>query len=204
MVTIVDYGVGNSASVQKAFEFLGASARISSQKGDIENADILVVPGQGACGQAMTQLTQKDLLTPIKNHIANGKPFLGVCLGFQILFEFSDEDGGIPCLGIFPGRVTRFQLPDLKVPHMGWNTIDIQPNHENALAPMTSRQHVYFVHSYAVEHTDPDAVATRTTYGIPFVSSVRKDNVWGTQFHPEKSGDVGLTYLSVFLKGAKK
>ncbi len=201
MITIVDYGVGNSTSVQKACEFLGASVRISSQKTDIEKADILIVPGQGACGQAMSQLKEKNLIDPIKAHIVNGKPFLGVCLGFQILFEFSDEDGGVPCLGVFPGRVEKFQLPHLKVPHMGWNTIDVQPQHSDALHPLTTGQHVYFVHSFYVGTTEPENIATQTTYGIPFVSSVRKQNVWGTQFHPEKSGDVGLSYLSAFLKG---
>lgn len=200
MITIIDYGVGNITSVQKAFEKLGEKVVVTSDHNAIKNAEILVVPGQGACEQAMTQLQKKDLILPIKEHIQSGKKFLGICLGFQILFEYSEEDGGVSCLGILPGRVEKFKMTDLKIPHMGWNTVTVSKHYSNVvLQEKNTQPYVYFVHSYYVEKTDPSAVLTTTTYGIPFVSSVKKDAVWGTQFHPEKSGDTGLGFLKTFL-----
>lgn len=200
MITIVDYGVGNITSVQKAFEKLGERVVVTSDLKTIQRADVLVVPGQGACGQAMAQLQKKELIAPIKQHINAGKKFLGICLGFQILFDYSDEDGGVPCLGIFPGRVEKFKMTDLKIPHMGWNTITVSP-HYKTLLPYSEdpKTHVYFVHSYYVANTDASSILTTTTYGVPFVSSVKKQAVWGTQFHPEKSGDTGLEFLKTFL-----
>lgn len=200
MVTIVDYGLGNITSVQKAFESLGYTCQVSSELAVIEAADILVVPGQGACGQAMGQLSQKGLIEPILTHIQNNKPFLGICLGFQILFESSEEDGGITTLGVFPGTVKRFQLKDLKVPHMGWNQIQITDTNADIFRYIASGDHTYFVHSFYVPETEPTYVATTTEYGVTFVSSVRHGNCFGTQFHPEKSGDIGLNILKGFLE----
>lgn len=200
MVTIVDYGLGNITSVQKAFESLGAPCQVSSDLAVIESAQILVVPGQGACGQAMGQLSEHGLIQPILNHINANKPFLGICLGFQILFESSEEDGGIDTLGVFPGTVKRFQLDGLKVPHMGWNQIQVTDTNADIFRYVSSGDHTYFVHSFYVPETDSTAVATTTDYGVTFVSSVRKGNCFGTQFHPEKSGDIGLNILKGFLE----
>lgn len=201
MVTIVDYGVGNITSVQKAFEKLGEHVVVTSDLETILQSDILVVPGQGACGQAMTQLEKKNLIEPIKKHIELGKKFLGICLGFQILFEYSEEDGGMVCLGIFKGRVEKFTISGLKVPHMGWNTA-VQSQQAFLKSHLFSEpgQHVYFVHSYYVAQTEISDVLMTTQYGVPFVSAVKRENVWGTQFHPEKSGDVGLSFLKLFLE----
>lgn len=200
MVTIVDYGLGNITSVQKAFESLGASCQVSSDLEVIRSAEILVVPGQGACGQAMGQLSKHNLIEPILDHIKQDKPFLGICLGFQILFDSSDEDGGIETLGVFPGTVKKFAMTDLKVPHMGWNQIQISDAHSDIFKYINSGDHTYFVHSFYVPKTDPAVVATTTQYGDEYVSSVRKGNCFGTQFHPEKSGDVGLNILKGFLE----
>jgi len=200
MVTIVDYGLGNITSVQKAFESLGYTCEISSDLAVIESAKILVVPGQGACGQAMGQLSKKGLVEPILTHIKQDKPFLGICLGFQILFESSEEDGGIDTLGVFPGTVKRFQLENLKVPHMGWNQIDTTETNSDIFRYISSGDNAYFVHSFYVPETEASSVATTTDYGVKFVSSVRKGNCFGTQFHPEKSGDIGLNILKGFLE----
>ncbi len=195
MITIVDYGVGNIASVQKAFEFIGHDVLVSSDKKAIIDADFLVVPGQGACSQAMTQLKKLDLVSPIKDHVLANRPFLGICLGFQILFEYSEEHGGVDALNLFPGHVELFPSDSQKVPQMGWNTIHIQDAHAFTLPSIQQDSHVYFVHSFFVKDTTPDIIATRTDYGQSYVSAIRSGNVWGTQFHPEKSGDIGLGML---------
>ncbi len=204
MITIIDYGVGNIASVQKAFEHLGAPTEITSDRNKIAAAKILVIPGQGAFQQALDSLTKKDLIAPIKSHITDKKPFLGVCLGFQILFEFSEEDGGHSGLGIFKGNVTKIQESTLKVPHMGWNTLEVSPHHKAKLPSLGKEEQAYFVHSYYVLDAHPNDTATTTSYGKPFVSAVIRDKTWGTQFHPEKSGAVGLGILKDFLNDATR
>jgi imidazole glycerol-phosphate synthase subunit HisH len=195
MITIVDYGVGNIASVQKAFEFIGHSVLVTTDRQAIVDAEFLVVPGQGACAQAMAQLKKLDLIGPIKDHVLANRPFLGICLGFQILFEYSEEHGGVDALNLFPGHVELFPSASHKVPQMGWNTLTIQDLHQTKLPSVQQESHVYFIHSFFVKDTRPDIVATRTHYGQDYVSAIRSGNVWGTQFHPEKSGDVGLSML---------
>ena len=203
MITIVDYGLGNITSVKNAFKHIGYTAKVTSSPSDIKAAKILVVPGQGACGQAMSQLHSYGLITPILEHISSNRPYLGICLGFQLLFETSEEDGGVKTLGIFKGNVKKFTLSKEKIPHMGWNRLIISKNNHHLFQNITEPD-VYFVHSYCVENADPSIVSTTTLYGIPFVSSVSKGAIFGTQFHPEKSGDVGLMILRNFITSVGK
>ncbi|MFC1770853.1 imidazole glycerol phosphate synthase subunit HisH [Candidatus Margulisiibacteriota bacterium] len=200
MVIIVDYGVGNLRSVQKAIEFLGHSAKISSQPDEIKQAQTIVVPGQGAFSQAMANLKKKDLLSIIENHINNKKPFLGICVGFQILFEKSFEHGENPGLGVFQGSVKRFNLKEYKIPHMGWNSINKKADPGEFFAGLGPSCYTYFVHSYYVETDQTEIISTTTDYGIEFVSAIQAENLLATQFHPEKSGKVGMTILKNFFE----
>ena len=199
MIVIVDYGEGNIRSVEKALIFLGQNVTVSNNPAIIEKATKLIVPGQGAFKQAMSQLNNQHLITPIKTHITQQKPFLGICLGFQILFESSDEHGGSKGLGIFPGTFTKMNPAKLKVPHMGWSQLDIQ-NEASMFTGMSPKDFVYFVHSFYLLETQPNLISATTTYGTPFISAIQDNHIWGTQFHPEKSGDVGLTILKNFIK----
>ena len=200
MITIVDYQMGNLRSVQKAIEHVGGQARISSDAGEIASADKLVLPGVGAFGDAMSEINRRDLAGPIRDFIASGKPFFGICLGLQLLFERGYEHGEHEGLGVIPGDVVRFDremVGDLKVPHMGWNTVKKkQPAPE--IADIADDTHFYFVHSYYVRPTDPSVIALECEYGQPFCAAVWKDNVFATQFHPEKSQADGLKVLSSF------
>ena len=202
-IVIIDYGMGNLRSVQKAFEQVGCQAVVTADPAVAARAEKLVLPGVGAFRDCMRNLTEGGFVVPIKAHIAAGKPFLGICLGLQLLFAESEEFGRHPGLGIIPGKVVRF--PDgaqeggevLKVPHMGWNRISI-----HRPAPLyqgvPDGSYVYFVHSYYVVPDDPAVIATETGYGQPFCSSIWRDNVMATQFHPEKSQAVGLQMLKNF------
>ena len=190
-VVIVDYGGGNLKSVQRAIEHCGVEATISSDPIVIAQAHTLVLPGQGAIRDAVQNLQTLGLDALIKIHIENKKPFLGICLGMQLLFDFSEEDGGQPGLGIFRGQVKKFAIPGLKVPHMGWNKL------QGADFP---DPYVYFAHSYYVETPVKDIIWTTTSYGVEFVSAVRSGSLLGIQFHPEKSGDVGLNILKDFFR----
>ena len=195
-ITIVDYQAGNIRSVQKALERFGVAPKISSDPRDIDDADGLVLPGQGACDSAMRNLGARGLVSPIKRYIADGRPFFGLCLGLQLLLEESDE-GDEPCLGVLEGRVRRLS-DTVKIPHMGWNQVDFQTTHP-MLKDIPSGSYFYFVHSYYADPRDRDVVAGTTTYGIEFCSAVAKDNVVAVQFHPEKSGDTGLRLYSGFV-----
>jgi glutamine amidotransferase len=197
-ITIVDYGMGNLRSVQKAFEKLGHAAAIVRSPQEIARAEKLVLPGVGAFRDAIGELNRLDLSKPVVDHIRAGKPFLGICLGLQLLFDISYEDGEWPGLGVIPGKVIRFESrPGLKIPHMGWNELIIdRPN--QLLAGIPEPVSVYFVHSYHVVPNDPHVIATRTDYGAPFVSMIAQDNLFATQFHPEKSQQVGLKLLANF------
>ena len=195
-IAIVDYQAGNLRSVQKALQKFGVGARITSEASAIESADGVVFPGQGACDSSMRQLRDRDLVGPIKDFIASGKPFLGVCLGLQLLLEESDE-GDEQCLGVLAGRVRR--LPEgLKIPHMGWNQVDFRMKH-SVLDEVPDDSHFYFVHSYYADPDDKSVVVGTTTYGIEFCSAVAWDNVVALQFHPEKSGAVGLRIYQNFV-----
>jgi len=202
-ITIIDYGMGNLRSVQKAFEQVGGNAVVTADPAVAAQADKLVLPGVGAFRDCMRNLTEGGFVAPIRAHIDAGKPFLGICLGLQLLFTESEEFGCHQGLGIIPGKVVRF--PDgvqeegdtLKVPHMGWNRIGIR-RPAPLFQGVPDGSFVYFVHSYYVVPDDPAVIATETGYGRPFCSGIWRDNVMATQFHPEKSQAVGLRMLKNF------
>lgn len=198
MITIVDYGMGNLRSVQKAFERLGTPAQICSKPEEIQSAEKLVLPGVGAFRDAIAELRKQELVSPIREHLQADKPFLGICLGLQLLFDVSYEDGTWEGLGVVPGKVVRFtDQPGLKIPHMGWN--QVEPKGEVALlAGIPRGVHFYFVHSYHVVPEQEDVVAARTDYGVPFVSMIQRGRMFATQFHPEKSQRFGLELLKNF------
>ncbi|TKS61354.1 MAG: imidazole glycerol phosphate synthase subunit HisH [Nitrospira sp.] len=198
MIAIIDYGMGNLRSVSKAFEAVGHQAIVTRDAASIKNASHVVLPGVGAFGDCMANLERYGLIEPIKATIQSGKPFLGICLGLQLLFTESEEFGTHKGLGIISGRVRRFATDQaLKVPHMGWNQVNVQrkcPLFEG----IANGSNWYFVHSYFVDPTDRQIAATTTTYSIPFVSSIWKDNIVACQFHPEKSQAVGLRLIKNF------
>ena len=198
MIKIVDYGMGNLRSVQKAFEKLGHEAVICDQSAQLGDADKLVLPGVGAFRDAIHELRRKDMVGPILEHITAGKPFLGICLGLQLLFDVSYEDGEWPGLGIVPGSVVRFQdQPDLKIPHMGWNQLAIVET-PPLFAAIPRDAHFYFVHSYHVVPTDRSVVIAESDHGGKFVAAIGRGHMWATQFHPEKSQKHGLQLLANF------
>ena len=200
MIVIVDYQMGNLRSVQKAFERVGYSAMISSDPARITKAEKLVLPGVGAFGDAMAELRQRDLIDPVCEVIRSGRPFLGICLGLQLLFDVGYEGGEYQGLGILPGKVVRFELPETyKVPHMGWNQAIIR-RRAPILNGIDEGTHFYFVHSYYAVPDDPDVVAIEADYAQPFCAMVWRDNLFATQFHPEKSQQQGLKLLRNFAE----
>ena len=200
MIAIVDYGMGNLRSVQKALEHVGAKdAKITHTPADILNAQKIVLPGVGAMQPAMQKLNELGLVGIIRKVTAEGKPFLGICLGLQLLFEQSSEGGFVEGLKILQGSVERFDSTALPVPHMGWNQINITPNGSGLCAGLSNGDNVYFCHSYYVKPKDTAINATTTHYGIDYASAVVSKNIWGVQFHPEKSQQVGLTILRNFV-----
>jgi len=200
MISIVDYGMGNLRSVEKAFARLGHSARIISRPEEVSATDRLVLPGVGAMKDSMAALRTNDLVEPIKDFIQTGKPFFGICLGLQMLFDVSYEDGEHPGLGVFPGSVKKFEVSrPLKVPHMGWNSLCWKRRPPLA-KQAEDGQYAYFVHSFYVAPDNPSIVAAETDYGGPFASVCWKDNVIATQFHPEKSQKLGLALLDGFAR----
>jgi glutamine amidotransferase len=198
MIKIVDYGMGNLRSVQKAFEKIGAEAVIVTRPADVEGAQKLVLPGVGAFRDGIHELKRAELDWPVRDHIAAGKPFLGICLGLQLLFDVSYEDGEWEGLGVLGGKVVRLaDQPDLKIPHMGWNSLEFaKPT--RLFEGIPSGSSFYFVHSYYVVPTEESVVAARTEHGTRFVSAVAKNNLFATQFHPEKSQSLGLRLLKNF------
>ena len=200
-LVIVDYGAGNLRSVARAVTHVGGEPLITSSGRDVERAEALIVPGVGAAADTMRNLKRHALVEPIREYIADGRPFLGVCMGQQALFDVSEEGGEHKCLGVLPGRVVR--LPDgLKVPHMGWNRVHIARDHP-IFEGIDDGSYFYFVHSYFPQPDDPAVVIGETDYGIRFASVVARDNVVATQFHPEKSGDNGLKLYGNFLRVAQ-
>ena len=208
MIAIIDYGMGNLRSVRNAFDAVGHRAVVTRDPHVIAGAGHVVLPGVGAFGDCMANLLHYDLVDPIVRAIQSGKPFLGICLGLQLLFTESDEFGRHKGLDIIPGRVTRLSgadsgtgagsiAADLKIPHMGWNQIDIV-RQAPLFEGIQSGAHCYFVHSYIVKPTDAGVAASYTHYGSAFVSSIRRDNVVACQFHPEKSQAVGLQVIKNF------
>jgi glutamine amidotransferase len=203
MIAIIDYGMGNLRSVQKAFEKYCSNVIVSSSAKDIMDADKIILPGVGAFKVAMDELKKRCLISPIKASIEKGKPFLGICLGLQLLFSESEEGGRIKGLDIIKGKVKRLKEKDgLKIPHMGWNRISAKRKAQSAkiLNGVTDNSYMYFVHSYYVAPEDKGIILCETDYGINFASGVRKDNIYGFQFHPEKSQTVGLKIVENFVK----
>ena len=200
MIAIIDYQMGNLRSVQKGFEKVGHEATITSDPAVLARASKVVLPGVGAFGDAMAALQRRKLVDPIRQAVAAGKPFLGICLGLQLLFEVGNEGGRHEGLGILAGEVVRFELPaDFKVPHMGWNQLAIR-RPAPLLAGLAEGTHCYFVHSYYVVPKDAEVVATETSYSSPFCSMIWRDNLFATQFHPEKSQRDGLRMLKNFAE----
>jgi glutamine amidotransferase len=198
MITIVDYQMGNLRSVQKGIERVGGEARISSDPEEIASAEKLILPGVGAFGDAMAEIRRRDLSAPICDFVQSGRPFLGICLGLQLLFERGYEHGEHDGLGILEGEVVRFDLPDeYKVPHMGWNTVR-KKRAAPILADIEDDTHFYFVHSYFVRPADSSVIALECNYGGDFCAMVWRDNLFATQFHPEKSQSDGLKILHSF------
>ncbi len=205
MIGIIDYGMGNLRSVQKAFQRFGADTRIITAPAEVAQADKVVLPGVGAFAEAIQHLRDRGLVDPIRSTIDAGKPFLGICLGLQMLFDVSYEDGEYPGLGILPGKVVRFdwthrpEAADLKIPHMGWNQLRwTRPC--PVLAGLESGEWFYFVHSYYVVPADESVICGRCEYGLEFTAMVWKDNVMAVQFHPEKSQRAGLKIVENFAR----
>lgn len=196
MIAVIDYGMGNLRSVQKGCEKVGLDARIVTDAQSIRDAAGIILPGVGALGAAMKNLESAGLVEPIVKEIAAGKPFLGICLGLQMLFEFGEEGGGVPGLGILKGKAVRFTC-DLKVPHMGWNKIYFK-NRGFATEEIPDGSFFYFVHSYYVAPEDPSVIMAVADYGGEFCAAVTKDNITAVQFHPEKSQKLGLKFLELF------
>jgi glutamine amidotransferase len=200
MLAIIDYGMGNLRSVQKGFERVGHAATIADDAATLAAADKIVLPGVGAFRDAIAALETRKLVDPIRAAIVSGKPFLGICLGLQLLFDRSFEDGEYQGLGVIPGDVVRFDVPpEYKVPHMGWNQVRFR-RRPPIFAGIDDNTHFYFVHSYYVVPRDGSVVATETEYPRAFCSSVWQDNLFATQFHPEKSQASGLRVLKNFAE----
>ncbi len=200
MIAIIDYQMGNLRSVQKGFEKVGHEATITSDPRELAAADKVVLPGVGAFGDAMHELKRRELVEPIRQAVAAGKPFLGICLGLQLLFDVGYEGGRFEGLGIVPGEVVRFELPhEYKVPHMGWNQLALRSPCP-LFAGLSEGVYCYFVHSYYVVPRDRAVIAAETSYPSAFCSMIWRDNLFATQFHPEKSQRDGLRMLKNFAE----
>ncbi len=197
MIAIIDYGVGNLFSVEKAFAATGQDVIVTGNADDLRTADKLVLPGVGAFGDCMKNLEASGLISIILEQIKNKKPLLGICVGLQILFEGSEESPNIKGLGVFKGMVKRINAPGLKIPHMGWNAVTIKQ--EDLFKDVGDKSYFYFVHSYHAVPDDKTLIAATTDYGEILTAAVVKENIYATQFHPEKSGDVGLKLLKNFV-----
>ncbi len=202
MIAIIDYGAGNIRSIQKALEHIGAAVRVTDDPGVVSEARAVVLPGVGSGGAAMTRITQRGLDEAIRQATRQGKPFLGICLGMQLLADHHTE-GEVDGLGLFPGEVRRIPHGP-KIPHMGWNQLTPRQEGLPIFARIPADAFFYFAHSYYVEPQDQHGVAAVTEYGSPFCSVIVTERVWGTQFHPEKSGTVGLQLLQNFVSFVKR
>ncbi len=197
-IVVVDYGAGNLRSVARALQVVGAHPLVSERPSDLDDADGIILPGVGAAGAAMSGLARRGLVEPLRAYVRSGRPFLGVCLGLQVLLTWSDEDNGVGCLGLIPGKVER--LPEgLKIPHIGWNQVSQRAAHP-IFDGVPDRADFYFVHSYVAVPTDPATIVGVTDYGRPFASVLATGNVVATQFHPEKSADAGLLIYRNFVR----
>lgn len=198
MLALIDYGVGNLHSVAKALESVGGDVKLTCAADDIELADKIILPGVGAFGDCMKNLSATGLIPTIKAQIAAGKPILGICVGLQILFEGSEESPNVDGLKIFSGHVKKICAGDLKIPHMGWNSIKFSDS--KLFKGLSGEPYFYFVHSYHAAPADKNIIAATTNYGETVTAAIEHDNIFATQFHPEKSGDVGLHVLKNFVE----
>jgi glutamine amidotransferase len=197
-ITLVDYGAGNMRSVQRALEAVGEQVIVTSDPRDVDRATGVVLPGVGSAQDAMREIKRLGLVEPLQSYVASGRPFLGVCVGLQLLFEWSEEGGGVECLKILPGVVRRFpEEPGLKVPQIGWNAVTLKYDHP-LLAEIPNGAHFYFVHSYYAEPSEAEMTLGETDYGVDFAALVAYENVVATQFHPEKSAEHGLRLYANF------
>ena len=200
MIAIIDYGVGNLFSVEKALLAAGAEAKVTGSTEDVQTAEKLVLPGVGAFGDCMQDFTRSGLAPVLKERVASGVPLLGICVGLQILFEDSEESPGVPGLGLIKGHVRRINAPGLKVPHMGWNAIEPTGEKSYLFRELELPSYVYFVHTYHAVPDERSVISSVTNYGTELTASVQQGNIQATQFHPEKSGDVGLAILRNFVE----
>ena len=198
MIILIDYGVGNLYSVAKAASFVGGDVKISRSIDDLKRAEKIILPGVGAFGDCMKNLSATGLIPALKQEISNGKKILGICVGLQILFAGSDESSGVDGLKIFGGRVKKIRAGDLKIPHMGWNCVTFGGS--KLFAGLSGAPYFYFVHSYHALPEDKKIIAATTDYGEKITAAVEFENIFATQFHPEKSGDVGLQVLKNFVE----
>jgi glutamine amidotransferase len=202
---VLDYGAGNLRSVLNAFKAIGQEANLVTEPQGFEGLDVLVFPGQGAFGDSVRILKERQLWEPLKEWLQAERPYLGFCLGYQLLFETSEESPGVQGLGVVPGMVRKFQ-PDqgLKIPHMGWNQVQWQERGAKWWKGLPNPSHLYYVHSYYPDVTDKSLALCTTTYGTEFVAGICKDNLMAVQFHPEKSQDIGLTLLRNAIEAVQK
>ena len=202
-LVVVDYDAGNLRSVERALAHVGVDATITADWADLARADGVILPGVGAASDTMAKLGERGLTEPLREYVASGKPFLGVCMGLQALLDHSDEGGGQKCLGLLPGNVRHFGFDHLKVPHMGWNQVTWLREHRIA-SGIASGSYFYFVHSFYPDPADPDLALGETTYGFTFPSVLAKENMVATQFHPEKSGEAGLAIYANFAEWVRE
>lgn len=203
MIALIDYGSGNIRSVSKALTREGADVRLVSEAAELENADAVVLPGVGDFGDCVRNIRSRGLRQPLQDWLAADRPFLGICVGYQLLFDSSEESPGENGFGFFAGEVKRFCTPGLKVPQIGWNNLEFAGEDKTLWTGLPENPFVFFVHSYFPSPKDDSVVTARTTYGETFAASAGRGRVAGVQFHPEKSQDVGLTILRNFIQSVK-
>lgn len=199
MIAVIDYGAGNLQSVCNALKFLGCPHAVTASPEEIQSADGVILPGVGAFGAAMDEIGRRGLTGTMRAAALSGKPFLGICLGMQLLFEKSEESPGVAGLGVLPGEVLLFPSKGLKIPHMGWNSLKVKPG-TRLFCTLPPEPYLYFVHSYYVKAADPSCVAAACDYGISFHAAVEQQNLFGCQFHPEKSAEAGRAILRRFVE----
>lgn len=200
LITIVDFDAGNLHSVNRALKAVGQRTLITDDPRDVQKAEALVLPGVGSAQDAMRKLHARDLVGSLKEYAASGRPFLGVCVGLQLLFDWSEEGGGVECLGVLPGSIKRFpDAPGLKIPQIGWNSVRFRYDHP-LVNGIPGGSYFYFVHSYYAEPADPEVTLAVSDHGIDFAAIVASENVIATQFHPEKSADLGLRIYANFAR----
>ncbi len=199
MISVIDYGAGNIQSVIKAFHHIGCEVQVTADREVIKASDAAILPGVGAFGDSMNCLKNAGLVQPVLDFIESGKHFLGICLGLQLLFEGSEESPGVRGLGVLEGKIHRIPADrGLKVPHIGWNSLELR-SQSGLFAGLEEDPYVYFVHSYYLHADDPSVVSSTTEYGVRIDASIQRGNLFATQFHPEKSGRIGLKMLQNFV-----